>query len=93
MDCSHLGEERGQNEESSEGYHYSNIKDGGPEEEGEVADDHEDEGGDVDGEDGIAVKSCHGDPHPGLSRVVIFFQQHLQLTDLGRVRATKDSPL
>lgn len=63
----HLGEEGGQDEEGRECNHHTDVKDRSPEEEGEVADDHEDEGGDVDGEDGIAVKSRHGNPHPGLS--------------------------
>lgn len=66
MKCPHLGEESGQDEEGCEGNHHTNVKDGGSEEEGEVADDHEDKGGDVDGEDGIAIKSRHGDPHSGL---------------------------
>lgn len=62
-----MSEERGKYEEGCEGNHHADVKDGGSEEEGKVADDHEDEGGDVDGEDGITVQSRHGDPHPGLS--------------------------
>lgn len=62
-----LSKEGGEDEESGKGHHDPHVKDGGPEEESEVADDHEDEGRDVDCEDGVAVEPRHGHPHSSLT--------------------------
>lgn len=79
---SYLSKKCGQDKEGCEGHHHAHVEDGDPEEEGEVADDHKDERGNIDGENRVAVQPRHRDPHPRLPGFVTFLQQHQDLSDL-----------
>lgn len=60
------------------------LEDGGPEEEGDVADDNECQGGDVDVEHGVAIATDKLDSNPHLTVLcrVVHFQVHLPDTVL-----------